>query len=426
MAASPVGIELTETERSVLSVVYAKGECTRPDISASLDVSKPTVSLAVSALENAGLITPVRARQGSLGRSATVYAIAATSGWLMGLDIGSTRVKVLSRGLDGRELKSVSESLSGPGTRNEQILELIRTLVAGMIDELAPVAGPLRAVGVAVPRVISQYLNEESSSRTVGRPALAEILAALHLDEGVPVLLENNVNCAALAEMELGSAQDVDDFVFLQVGVGIGSGIVADRRVVRGARGGAGEVSSLPTGWPAKPENSDRFALENYLGANQFLDRWTSAWDIRQGPAPTTVAELFDYADAGVPIAVAALDQHSRDIGQLALSLAAVLDPALILLGGGVGQNPYLLEGVRAVVQSAKPEIQVTAGSLGEDATVEGAVALTLDHALSGLLGARYKRRLDDRTTVIYATQNPTVSVSDADGSRSVRGLTSV
>lgn len=425
MATSPFEIELTETERTVLSVVYAKGECTRPDISASLDVSKPTVSLAVSALENAGLIAPVRARQGSLGRSATVYAIAASAGWLLGLDIGSTRVKVLSRGLDGRELKSVSESLSGPGSRNEQILNLVSSLVTRMIDELAPVAGPLRAVGVAVPRVISQYLNDESSSRTVGRPALADILAALDLDEGVPVLLENNVNCAALAEMELGSAQEVDDFVFLQVGVGIGSGIVADRRVVRGARGGAGEVSSLPTGWPAKPENSDRFALEDYLGANQFLDRWTSTWDVRQGPVPTTVAQLFDYAGAGVPRAVEALDQHSRDIGQLALSLAAVLDPALILLGGGVGQNPYLLEGVRGVVQSVKPEVQVTAGSLGEDATVEGAVALTLDHALSGLLGSRYKRRLDDRTTVIFATQNAAATVADADRSRSVRGLTS-
>ncbi|MBT2588501.1 ROK family protein [Arthrobacter sp. ISL-95] len=426
MAASPTGIELTETERSVLSVVYAKGECTRPDISASLDVSKPTVSLAVSALENAGLIAPVRARQGSLGRSATVYAIAASAGWLLGLDIGSTRVKVLSRGLDGRELKSVSKSLSGPGTRNEQILKLIGSLVAGMIDEIAPVAGPLRAVGVAVPRVISQYLNEESTSRTVGRPALAEILAALDLNADVPVLLENNVNCAALAEMELGSAQDVNDFVFLQVGVGIGSGIVADRRVLRGARGGAGEVSSLPTGWPAHTAKADRFALEDYLGANQFLDRWTSTWDVRQGPVPTTVAELFDSAAAGVPTAVAALDQHSRDIGQLVLSLAAVLDPALILLGGGVGQNPHLLEGVRAVVQRIKPEVQVTAGSLGEDATVEGAVALTLDHALSGLLGSRYKRRLDDRTTVVFGTQSPADTVTYADRSRSARGLTSV
>ena len=202
MPASPVEIDLTETERSVLSVVHAKGECTRPDISASLDVSKPTVSLAVSALEEAGLIAPVRARQGSLGRSATVYAVAATAGWLLGLDIGSTRVKVLARGLDGRQLKSMSESLGGtPGLRNEQILALVSSLVSKTIHELAPVAGPLRAVGVALPRVIPQYLNDESGSRTVGRPALAEILAALDLADGVPVLLENNVNCAALAEM---------------------------------------------------------------------------------------------------------------------------------------------------------------------------------------------------------------------------------
>ena len=424
MTASPINVELTETERTVLSVVYAKGECTRPDISASLDVSKPTVSLAVAALEAAGLIAPVRARQGSLGRSATVYAIAASAGWLLGLDVGSTRVKLLARGLDGRELKRVSESFAGHGASNEQILGLIRAVVAETMDELTPLAGPLRAVGVALPRVIPQYLNEESSSRTVGRPALVDVLAALHLDSAVPVLLENNVNCAALAEMELGSAQSVDDFVFLQVGVGIGSGIVADRRVVRGARGGAGEVSSLPMGWPAKSEKSDRFALENYLGANQFLERWTSTWDSKRGPVPGTVEELFNFAAAGVPEAVAALEQHSRDIGQLALSLTAVLDPALVLLGGGVGQNPQLLEGVRAVVQEAKPEVQVTSGSLGEDATVEGAVALTLDHALSKLLGSNYKRRLDDRTTVIYPMQNLNSAIEQE--SHNARGLTAV
>lgn len=403
MTDSPNDIDLTDTERSVFSVVHAKGECTRPDISASLDVSKPTVSIAVSSLEAAGLIAPVRARQGSLGRSATVYAVAPTAGWLLGLDIGSTRVKLLARGLDGRELKSQSADLDGPSeTRNSELLDLVNTLVAATVRELTAVAGPLRAVGVALPRIIPQYLTEVPGSGTASRPALAEILTALALDDGVPVLLENNVNCAALAEMELGSAQDVDDFAFLQVGVRIGSGIVADRRVVRGARGGAGEISALPTGWPAHPGTTDRFALEQYLGADQFLDRWVSTWDSQYGPAPATVADLFSYAAEGVPSAVAALDQHSRDIGQLALALTAVLDPALIVLGGGVGQNPHLLQGVRSAVQEVKPEVQVSAGSLGADATVQGAVVLTLDHALSRLLGSNYKRRLDDRTTVIF------------------------
>jgi predicted NBD/HSP70 family sugar kinase len=396
---------LTDTERAVLAAVYSHGETTRPEISRALGLTKPTVSLAVAELEKTGLIVPVRARQGSTGRAAAVYGIADSAGWLLGIDLGSTRLQLLARGLDGQRLASSSHSLDSDETDGPvQILEAVREQVARIAAPLFETRGPLRAVGIALPRIIPQYLEQSAAGRAGKGHALPGILDALSLPDGVPVLLENNVNCAALAEMERGTAQGHDDFVFLQVGVGIGAGIVADRRVLRGAHGGAGEISSLPVGWPAQ-DQGDEFALEHYLGSRELLRRCTSTWDPGFGPAPATVPELFEHARAGTPPAVAALAQHANDIGQLARTLTAVVDPALIVLGGGVGQNPLLTAGVTEAVHRFKPEITVRVSGLGDQATVEGAVALTLDHALSGLLGSRHSPRLDGRTTVLTTGQ---------------------
>jgi len=396
---------LTETERAVMSVIHAQGETTRPEIGRALDLTKPTVSTAVAQLERHGLVAAVSARQGTLGRAAAVYGIAQSAGWLLGIDIGSTRVKLLARGLDGAPLASATRELDEPHqVQRPNLLPAVQAEVAQVMKKLSASYGPLRAVGIALPRIIPEYLAQSSSGNSGRGHQLPEMLDALSLPTGIPVLLENNVNCAALAELDRGVAAGHEDFVFLQVGVGIGSGIVADRKVLRGARGGAGEVSSLPTSWPARPRD-DEFALEHYLGSRQLLARCTASWDKASGEAPDTVPTLFAYAQQGVPAAVSALAQHAQDIGQLALALTAVVDPALIVLGGGVGQNPLLTEGIREAVQRSKPYVEVSVSALGDEATVEGAVALTLDHALWSLLGSHHPRRLDGRTTVLTTGQ---------------------
>jgi predicted NBD/HSP70 family sugar kinase len=396
-------VDLTETERAVLSVILQSGETTRPEVGRVLGFSKPTVSAAVVRLESAGLVAAVRAHQGSLGRAATVYAVAPAAGWLLGVDIGVTRVRLLARGLDGREIRSFSRNLEGTVRYHGDVLDVVRAEAAIYVRELPAAHGPLRSVGVALPRVIPEYVAALPDSPPVADHTLDEILGALDLPPGVPVLLENNVNCAALAEMDRGTAQTYDDFVFLQVGVGIGSGIIADRRMIRGARGGAGEVAFIPVGWPASAGRVGN-ELEEYLGSGQLLVRCQNAWSDAEVAAPTSVPELFDLAGRGIEDALRFVNQHALDISQLALTLAALVDPALIVLGGGVGQNPLLTEAVEREVQRHKPNIEVRVSALGDLATVEGAVALTFDRALSTLLGGRHLGRIDGRTQVVISS----------------------
>jgi predicted NBD/HSP70 family sugar kinase len=395
-------IELSDTERAVLSVVVAEKETTRPAIRRVLELSAPTVGAAIARLIDLGLVSSLRTSQGALGRAAAVYGVAHTAGWLLGLDVGSTRVKLNAQGLDGRRLVELSADLEGDGpgaTDPDAVVATVRSLLRRARRRVRDENGPLRVVGIALPRIIPEYLQRDSGDHG-GTPGRDALIGALGLPDGVPVLLENNVNCAALAEMDRGAAQGHDDFVYLQVGVGIGAGIVADRRVLRGSRGGAGEVSALPIGWPSRPQD-DPFALEHYLGSRSLLARCREAWDDADGPAPASVPELFLQAEQGAAVARQALAQHAEDIAQLALTLGAVVDPALIVLGGGVGQSPMLTEGIRAGVQRFRPDVDVVVSALGDAATVEGAVALTADYARSTLLGPHHERRLDVRTAVV-------------------------
>ncbi|WP_432522181.1 ROK family protein [Kineococcus sp. SYSU DK006] len=390
-------VGLSETERAVLSVVLTRGETTRPEIGGELGLSKPTVSAAVSRLEAESLVHAVSARQGSLGRAAAVYAVAPTAGWLLGVDVGSTRVQLLARALDGRTVRSSRRELR---RRGGDVLDALREEVAGYLQDLPARYGPLRSVGIALPRIIPDYVAAATAERAGAEHTLAGILDALALPAGVPILLENNVNCAALAEMERGAARGHDDFVFLQVGVRVGAGIVADRRVLRGAHGAAGEVAAVPVGWPAR-EPASPTELEQYLGSASFLERCRAQWDDAEVPAPRSLPGLFRHAERGHQVAVRAVEQHARDVAHLAMTLSAVLDPGLLVLGGGVGQNALMSAAVHRAVAERAGGFDVAASALGDQATVEGAVALTLDRTLTSMLGSRHVPRLDQRTTVL-------------------------
>lgn len=398
---------LSESAGAVFTVLAEAGDVTRPRLAQLAGLSKPTVSSAVAELESAGLAARTGTTSGTTGRSAAVYRIGPAAGTVLAVDLGSTHTAVRACTLDGTVVASHT-------AREEEIpAEVVRGVLWGLArEELGPVRGVVVAVpdvvrlgggvrGVSGPgvgirnddrAVVDPRLASDAHSPSGPHPATPSIAAAidaLALPSHLPVHIENNVNCAALAELHEGAAKGRHTFGYLQVGYGIGLGIVVGGHVLRGAGGAAGEIARLPYPWLPDRE-SVLEGMEAYVGAGSLMRRVREGWT--EGCVPEGAAELFALAGNGHEAAARFVAGHAREVGRLAAAAVAVLDPGLIVLGGGIGANPQLLPGVRAELARLSWPTEVVGSEVGEDATVAGAARLAVARGIQTVTEGSDKR----------------------------------
>lgn len=361
-------MSLSDNARQIFAALAARTRATRPQLAAASDLSKPTVSLAVAELEAAKLVQRDGATQGATGRSAALYRLGPASGYVLAVDRGSTQLAYRAESLDGGLLDA--DHTDDPRTARAMIRTAIRRRGR---------SGPLRAVVVAVSDVVSP-------ADTVGDRAVDDRVRAaidsLALPPGAPTSTENNVNCAAIAELREGCAGDRETFVYLQVGVGIGAGVVVNGRLLRGANGATGEVARLAYPW-ADGREAGHEALEARLGSAGLLRHVRERWPGHGDPVPDSAATLFQLAENGHPLAVELVREHAGEVGKLAASIVALLDPGLLILGGGVGRNPLLTAGVAATLDRLSWPTELVISKLGDQATVVGAAHLARQQGIS-------------------------------------------
>ena len=378
--AAPGRFELPASARSVMRTLYANGPSTRPKLVRELQLSKPTMSAAMAELLKLELVQEDGVSWGDEGRRAVEYSAAPAVGHVIAIELGATAVRVAAHRLDGHRLALLERQLPSGGRTVEPAsvaagAALLTELRAGLPDN-----GPLLDLVVAAPT--KPAAAEGPDGRRID--GMDEFGAALRLPDRVPWTLENNANCAAVAEHRLGVARGRNSFCYLQVGVKIGAGILLDGRLLSGARGGAGELAVLPFPWDTRL-TSRRSALEDHLGAPALMRRCAENWPAADGPVPADVPALFQAAADGVRPALRLVDQHARDIGRLVVAVMAVVDPGLFVLGGGVGQNQLMLPQVRATVQELAWDVEITTTAMGDHATVLGAAHVAIERCLSRL-----------------------------------------
>jgi DNA-binding transcriptional ArsR family regulator len=188
---------LSESAGEVFAQLARQVRATRPQLATACDLSKPTVSAAMAELEAAGLVERDGTAHGSTGRSAAVYRLARAAGYVLAVDRGSTQVSFRAIALDGSLLDE--DQTSRP--------DLAWSMIGGALARRTG-DGPLRTAVVAVSDVVLP--DPAADPVTAGR--VGDAVASLRLPSAVPVAVENNVNCAAIAELHDGGDEGRDTF----------------------------------------------------------------------------------------------------------------------------------------------------------------------------------------------------------------------
>jgi predicted NBD/HSP70 family sugar kinase len=362
-----------------MGLIRERGPVSGAQIARESGMSKPTVSLALSSLEASRLVREAGRSSGGKGPSAILYELNPSAGWVVGIDVGRHWLRAAIADLTGQIVSRRDER-----ARVKSAADLIRQ-IGEVAHALATDAGiRWRQVTVATvgsPGVFHPEIGQVALAHSLpgwGRQGLVE---AVRRELGTNVLLENDVNLAALGEQWHGLGKGVDDYVYLHLGTGVGLGIVTGGELYRGHSGAAGEVGYLPLVGtdPVQPRSRRRGALDETAGASAVVDR---ARQIGMAP-PLTAKSVFEAARAGDAKARRVVAFESERIALTVAAVTAVLDPELVILGGGIGSNgDLLLEPIVAKLRAVSPfRPRIEISSLRQDATLHGAVWQALQAA---------------------------------------------
>ena len=368
-------------ERAVLQHLRAAGPTSRPGLARIAGLSKPTVSQALANLEAAGLVRPVGPASPSMGRTAMLYEADPTAGYVLGVDIGRAWIRVAAADLSGAIVARRDER-----NRTRGAVALVKAVGEVAHDVVAAAGITWRKVAHTVvggPGVFdpdSDRLRHAPNLPGWSRPGVMSSLR-----EALPptVTLDNDANLAAVGERTYGSGRDARTFVYVSVGTGIGMGVVIDGELYRGAHGAAGEVGYLPLGAedePARGRDAKRRGILEEAASADAVVRTAKRLGMK---GATSAKRVFSAARAGDELALAAVDAEANRLALVVGTVAAIVDPEFVLLGGGIGSNIDLLRPPleRRLAELTPLAPPVAEGELGQDAIVLGAVASALDTA---------------------------------------------
>jgi glucokinase len=304
---------------------------------------------------------------------------------VIGLDVGGTTVKAAlfdSDGLDCCSSERPTPRHLGPDAVIETTIHAIAELQAQV-----PEAARLRAVGLVVPGVVDAKQGIAVYAANIGwqQVPLRQIVAET---VGLPVVVDHDVRAAGLAELELGAARGMQEVLFVALGTGIAAAVITRGQLSAGATGRAGELGHIPV----FPEGEScacgqRGCTETYASAAALSRRYSAASGISDVPA----ADVISRAAAGDPIADAVFEDAITALGRALVSYVLLMDPEIILIGGGMAAaGAALLRPLTKEVQAGlawrlAPAISI--GRFAGDAGRRGAALLAwraLQESMSG------------------------------------------
>ncbi len=380
---------------TILDLVRTGRATTRGDLANITGLARSTIAQRVDTLLASGLLARGGDSVSTGGRPPSMLVFNGDAGVVLAADIGATHSRVAVTDLAGTMLAERTHDIDiavGP----DRVLSWLEDTFDELLDLTGRRADSVRGVGVGLPGPV-----EHATGRAVSPPImpgwnLYPVGERLSARFSAPTLVDNDVNIMALGEHWVNWRTEAV-MLYIKIGTGIGSGIVIDGKVHRGADGAAGDIGHIHV--PGNDETPCRCGnvgcLEAIAGGGAIASRLRG----RGVDAATSrdVVELVRHGDAD---AVRLIREAGHTIGGVLSMCVNMLNPGVIVIGGDVAEaGEHLLAGIREVVYRrslplATARLRLTGSELGDEAGVIGAAVMVLDHILTpaavdaGLAGA--------------------------------------
>jgi predicted NBD/HSP70 family sugar kinase len=363
----------------VLNYVREREPISRAEIARETNLQRSTISAIVEALTSEGLVEEVGEGESTGGRRPTLLRLRTKEAIAIGVAITPTRTTVATSDLAGRIVEQ-KDFLTDPDPDKTlpNVIALVRELSAGN-------PGSIEAVGVSLPGLV-----DPSTGNAVYVPFFKwrdiPISKMISTAVGLPVVIDNDANAVALAELWFGRPEvsDARDFIMVLVAEGVGTGIIFDGQVYRGQRGAAGEFGHMVIGThaPVACSCGNHDCWEAFSSESAALARYLKLSG-GASAAPQGFRELVDQALKGEANARKALVETAHYLGIGISNLVVGFSPEAVVVGGEIARawslvESALTETIEHSVRRGLPSARILPSTLGETPVLRGALSLVL------------------------------------------------
>lgn len=370
----------------ILNVIRADGPISRAEIAKKTNLTPPTVTNIVSELISSGLVIESNLGESKGGRKPIMLTINTSAFHVVGVDVGSRQISIVVTDLNASVFESHQVDLPRPLSEG-RFMTLLKNGIRTVMDKPLK-EGSIVGIGIGMHGLVNPDRGVAifAPNLNLRNMALREQLEA---EFHVPVEVDNDVRAMALGESWFGNGRGIDNFICVNVGNGVGAGIILDQKLFRGASFTAGEVGHTtvdPDGPPCTCGNNG--CLQTLVSGPAVAAR--AREQIQAGRSSVlegkdiTGEAIYHAALEGDALALDILRQTGRYLGIGLANLINTLNPERVIVGGGVAKAAQFIMGplkdtvaARALDTPARSTTIVTA-KLGDQATVIGAVTLVL------------------------------------------------
>ncbi|TNF38213.1 MAG: ROK family transcriptional regulator [Deltaproteobacteria bacterium] len=367
----------------------------RAELARDSGLSASTVSAIVSDLMAANLLTSGHVAPSKGGRPPVILQFNTQRNYIVGVEMGASHIGAVIcdlrgdiRWYDETEI-DVSDDPAGTLRAIGELIEVAR--------RRPEASGDLLGLGIAVPSPVDALTPDRLSPRLLPAWAEVRLAAQLHHRIGVRVFMDNDANCGALAEAQIGAGVDVPDFTYIKVATGVGAGHIVQRQPYRGFSGIAGEIGHTtvdPNGRPCRC--GLRGCLEAEIGSGAIVEKASEAIAAGRVSAlaelpSLTLADIVAAGHDGDTLAIELIAEAGNHLAVGVANLLNLMNPARVIIGGRLAAAGDLLlgplrhiVGVRALWTSVE-RADVVISPLGDSQIAAGAATLVLRAALADL-----------------------------------------